>query len=1332
MKTSKNFNLSLSLVSLFFLLAMSCSLWAQQSLLILAPDEFIPALQPLKEFKESTGRSTYLVGLSQVYNNYTGTDEPEQIKYCIADYEQNCDIENVMLVGDVDKFPVRWRWFGRWMPHDLQPFHYHRGQWEVHDGEYYQLMFPLPTGVEKSGWFRSWIDITSEANYASQYTVEVDCTLLGGDPTARKVWIFLADADLHIGLPEHELFLCVEIAPTYLGVRHCGVLDKVAATFNDGSTYHVKAQLTQNQVQVWIDGSHYITTNLEPAKCVQPGKVGIGTRMCQAKFDDFTVKTLSGTTVLSEDFSGIPNGTRPANWADAPHSSDRSWEASDLYYADLYKNGDRSRFDNWNAYTANGHDLLYGEIEWDIPIYCPGCVINNDQIDYLPDVNVGRVPASTEEEVSLYVSKIIHYETNTHVNDAWFKRAVLLVGNSDGEGTNNKIETYLKSQSFQVQNRKWTGDLQNLSDLARKQVAIDAFNNGAGLINFLGHGDQWTWGGVNFRCSDIQGALTNSSMLPVVLAGACLTGKFTPSIPAEEYRDIYNTLHPGMSECTRFPGPPDTMFAPPMSLQPKEPDGNESMAEWFLFRGGPSKSGGAIAYLGERTVGRGGLSDDLSREFFTSYVKGITLGDMWRKMIEEYYDAHKLYESTTWMHDPKDMGIGHTFDEPEKFILFGDPSLVIGGLNIKSIPTETSDVTHPISNNIATDAIDSAIDGHRVVWAEKKYDDYDIFMYDLETCITTCITYKIPGDQRCPDISGDKIVWHDKRNGNWDIIGWDLIRSEEFEVSTNPLIDETEPVISGNRVAWQECNSATGWDISYKDLDTGTVTPVCHSSGHQFHCDIDGDIIVWEDWRTVNDSDIYYYNCCTKTTEVVEIQTGNQKQPAISYPWIVWFSDDTVNGKWGIYGTNLADPTLPSVVMLVDEANSDKVYPAIHGNKIVWYDNRNNNWDIYGGDLDVHTIFPIATQAVNEQRPMISDNFVVWNSGVGTGVCNVLGKSLGILPWKKASPIDFEYYLPDLTAIVNQYEGVVFSAPGYSDSPRISKKDAATSSGQYALEGVGGASITSKLRMDFTLNQIEVSFTLGNAGKSTIFVYDDRGNLIMTKLREVRDDSVYYDVNLKSAKRNIKSVEIHSGSGLTLLIDDLRFDKSPFSADINQDFRVNMLDLAMFSEQWLSIGVQDPYQGQPATVPSRIEAEDFDRGGQGIGCHDMTPYDNIGEEYRLQEPADIQTTSDTGGGYNVGWMEADEWLAYTVDIDSAASYDVLVRVASPVSGSTLSVLCDDTLVTTFNVPLTGAWQAWQTIQQNVILPAGTHTIKLKVGAGDAYRFNVNWIEFVKK
>ncbi len=136
-----------------------------------------------------------------------------------------------------------------------------------------------------------------------------------------------------------------------------------------------------------------------------------------------------------------------------------------------------------------------------------------------------------------------------------------------------------------------------------------------------------------------------------------------------------------------------------------------------------------------------------------------------------------------------------------------------------------------------------------------------------------------------------------------------------------------------------------------------------------------------------------------------------------------------------------------------------------------------------------------------------------------------------------------------------------------------------------------------------------------------------------------------------------------------------------------------------------------PFTGTPAAVPGRIEAENFDNGGENVAYVDRTA-GNSGGQYRSTD-VDIEATTDTGGGYNVGWMVAGEWLNYTVNVASAGTYTLQARVASSGAGGTFHIEANGVNLTgTLTVPNTGAWQTWTTVSSNVSLGAGTQILRV--------------------
>jgi endoglucanase len=104
-----------------------------------------------------------------------------------------------------------------------------------------------------------------------------------------------------------------------------------------------------------------------------------------------------------------------------------------------------------------------------------------------------------------------------------------------------------------------------------------------------------------------------------------------------------------------------------------------------------------------------------------------------------------------------------------------------------------------------------------------------------------------------------------------------------------------------------------------------------------------------------------------------------------------------------------------------------------------------------------------------------------------------------------------------------------------------------------------------------------------------------------------------------------------------------------------------------------------------------------------------------------------ESTSDSGGGQNVGWIEAGDWMTYSVNLPATATYKISYRIASLNGGGQIQLEKSggSPVYSSINVPPTGGWQTWQTISHNVALPAGEQLIALSAITGG---FNVNWLK----
>jgi beta-glucosidase len=113
------------------------------------------------------------------------------------------------------------------------------------------------------------------------------------------------------------------------------------------------------------------------------------------------------------------------------------------------------------------------------------------------------------------------------------------------------------------------------------------------------------------------------------------------------------------------------------------------------------------------------------------------------------------------------------------------------------------------------------------------------------------------------------------------------------------------------------------------------------------------------------------------------------------------------------------------------------------------------------------------------------------------------------------------------------------------------------------------------------------------------------------------------------------------------------------------------------------------------------------------------------ENYSLMSGVQTETTTDSGGGMNVGWIDAGDWLEYNVNVTSIVN-NASFRVASLSTAGRIAFSSDSSVLTTFDLPVTGGWQTWQTVSKPITFPIGMHTIRLTAVTGG---FNVNWLKF---
>lgn len=239
--------------------------------------------------------------------------------------------------------------------------------------------------------------------------------------------------------------------------------------------------------------------------------------------------TIFNTTYIYNTYSGIDNQTKIRNflknaydewniqWVLLAGDTDKIpiryfWTGSEYVPSDYYYAALNGSFDD------NGNEL-YGEF---------------DEIDWIPELYIGRLPASNQTELENMINKTLTYEISIEkwIGD-WMQKAVFagaqISRSSDIQGW--RIKNYIRDYVFPTElNINFTNlfydSIRHYDNLTFDNFR-DAINNGCAIINLCSHGSPTSViiseGGAYYYTSTAAANANNSYMLPLVFASACST-----------------------------------------------------------------------------------------------------------------------------------------------------------------------------------------------------------------------------------------------------------------------------------------------------------------------------------------------------------------------------------------------------------------------------------------------------------------------------------------------------------------------------------------------------------------------------------------------------------------------------------------------------------------------------------------------------------------------------------------------------------------------------------------------------------------------------------------
>jgi len=396
----------------------------------------------------------------------------------------------------------------------------------LHNGDNEVRVETVDTGAVVDQVLVNWIEI----DYQDRYVAEADQLWFGAPAT---------------GLQQFEIGGFTQPDPTVLDVTDPRNPVRIfnAATVPEGSKYKVKFQanaqvasrylvltaaqfqqpaaLLLDQPSVWqspANGADYIIIThasfYANALLLAEHRRSQGLRVAVVPVDD----------IYDEFNHGIFN---PAAIRDFLRYAYQHWAAPAPVYVVLFGDANQDYKDNLHTDTPNYvpsqniESELFGEVssdDWFV-------AVSGD--DPLPDLLIGRIAAQAPQEADAVVQKIIRYDQNP-TGEAWNKN-VLFVADDDETKFKMIAEDLAARLPYSYTVQRLYADQYPPGDLTAE--IVDGINNGAVLVNYVGHGRYFGWGYWDRETRPIfenanVGRLNNANRLPLIIVANCLSGFF--------------------------------------------------------------------------------------------------------------------------------------------------------------------------------------------------------------------------------------------------------------------------------------------------------------------------------------------------------------------------------------------------------------------------------------------------------------------------------------------------------------------------------------------------------------------------------------------------------------------------------------------------------------------------------------------------------------------------------------------------------------------------------------------------------------------------------------
>ena len=419
---------------------------------------------------------------------------------------------------------------------------------------------------------------------------------------------------------------------------------------------------------------------------------------------------------------------------------------------------------------------------------------------------------------------------------------------------------------------------------------------------------------------------------------------------------------------------------------------------------------------------------------------------------------------------------------------------------------------------------------------------------------------------------------------------------------------------------------------------------------------------------------------------------------------------------------------------------TDAMFRQINDSTTIPFRNHVIPGTIAAGDFDLGRCGKAYFDTDIANYNVTTGTYTAWNSGwsyrndgvdIETSVDGVPGSNGYNVGWTADN--EWLQYTADVDSSAAYNVTLRYSAPGSLSKVKLMLNDADIT-GSVTVPSSGGYQTWANLPInDVVLYQgkqkIKVFFEKGGANFGFL------GFSLNKKISDVLTKAV-------SAETYLQTEGIYLTCNKRLI--DSTVTSNAFSCTVNGDLvGINNLRInpANTSQILLSLGqpifdidvIKLNYAGGMVRATDGTLLQDFSNlpVKNNLPVYLLIPGKIEAEAFSVNQGLQLETTTDAGGGQNVGYTNTGDILDYRVRVLKSSKYYIEIRVASAGTAGRIEIQQLNSYgavinTVTVNIPVTGGWQTWKTIGTSIDLTEGICALRVKILQPE---FNMNWYRF---